>query len=387
MAEIYLDYAATTPALPEVVEAMQPYFNVKYGNPSSIHTAGQEARGAVEKARSTVAGLINCCTMEVVFTSGGTEADNHAIKGVAFANRDKGNHIITTSIEHHAVLRTCDFLKGQGFDITVVPVDAYGIVDPDDIKKAITRKTVLISVMHANNEVGSIQPVEAVGAIANEAGIYFHVDAVQTAGHLPLEVDKLGVDLLSISAHKLYGPKGVGMLYIREGTRIVPFQHGGEQEQERRAGTENVAGIVGFGKAAEVALKEMGAEAARLTSLRDRLVSHIKENAGGATLNGHPGLRLPNNVNFSFNYIEGESILAYLDAEGIYASTGSACSSSDSAPSHVLMALGIPVEKARGSIRFTLGRWTTAADIDKVMEAVPRIVGKLQAMSPLSKRR
>jgi cysteine desulfurase len=385
MEEIYLDYAATTPALPEVVEAMQPYFNVKYGNPSSIHTAGQEARGAIEKARSTVAGLIGCCLMEVVFTSGGTEADNHAIKGVAFANRARGNHIITTSIEHHAVLNTCEFLKSQGFDITVVPVDAYGIVDPDDIKKAITKKTVLISVMHANNEVGSIQPIEAIGAIAREAGVYFHVDAVQTAGHLPIEVDKLHVDLLSISAHKLYGPKGVGMIYIREGTRIVPFLHGGEQDQERRAGTENVAGIVGFGKAAEVALKEMDAEAVRLTALRDRLVSHISENADGATLNGHPLLRLPNNINFSFNYIEGESILAYLDAEGIYASTGSACSSSDSSPSHVLMALGIPVERARGSIRFTLGKWTTPENIDKVMGAVPRIVSKLQAMSPLSR--
>lgn len=385
MSEIYLDYAATTPALPEVVEAMQPYFNAKYGNPSSIHTSGQEARAAVEKARSSIASLIGCCLMEVVFTSGGTEADNHAIKGVAFANRDKGNHIITTSIEHHAVLRTCEFLKGQGFDITVVPVDAGGIVNPDDIKKAITKKTVLISVMHANNEVGSLQPVEKIGIIAREAGVYFHVDAVQTAGHLPVDVEKLGVDLLSISAHKLYGPKGVGMLYIREGTRIVPFMHGGEQEQERRAGTENVAGIAGFGKAAEIAMQEMDGEAVRLTGLRDRLISHIRGHANGATLNGHPTMRLPNNINFSFDYIEGESILAYLDAEGIYASTGSACSSSDSAPSHVLMALGIPVEKARGSIRFTLGKWTTGEDIDKVMEAVPRIVGKLQAMSPLAK--
>jgi cysteine desulfurase len=387
MAEIYLDYAATTPALPEVVEAMKPYFNIKYGNPSSIHTAGQEARGVVEKARSSVAALIGCCTMEAVFTSGGTEADNHAIKGVAFANRDRGNHIITTSVEHHAVLKTCEFLKGQGFDITLVPVDASGIVDPDDIKKSITTKTILISVMHANNEVGSIQPIEAIGSIAREAGVYFHVDAVQTAGHLPVEVDKLGVDLLSISAHKLYGPKGVGMLYIREGTRIVPFQHGGEQEQERRAGTENVAGIAGFGKAAEIAFKEMGAEASRLMALRDHLISYVMDNVDNATLNGHPRLRLPNNINFSFDYIEGESILAYLDAEGIYASTGSACSSSDSAPSHVLMALGIPVEKARGSIRFTLGKWTTEDDINKVMEAVPRIVGKLRAMSPLTRGR
>ena len=387
MREIYLDYAATTPALPEAVEAMQPYYNVKFGNPSSIHTAGQEARGAVEKARSSVAALIGCCTMEVVFTSGGTEADNHAIKGVAFANRDKGNHIITTSIEHHAVLETCRFLRGQGFDITVVPVDASGIVDPDDIKKAITSKTVLISVMHANNEVGSIQPVEEIGAIAQEAGVYFHVDAVQTAGHLPVNVEKLGVDLLSISAHKLYGPKGVGILYIKEGTHILPFLHGGEQEQERRAGTENVAGIAGFGRAAEIAVQEMDGEAAMLTALRDRLIAHISSNAEGATLNGHPSIRLPNNINFSYDYVEGESILAYLDAEGIYASTGSACSSSDSSPSHVLIALGIPVERARGSIRFTLGKWTTAEDIDKVMEAVPRIVAKLQAMSPLSKKR
>ena len=387
MEGIYLDYAATTPALPEVVEAMQPYFHQVYGNPSSIHSAGQEARAAVEKARATVASLIGCCMVEVVFTSGGTEADNHAIKGVAFANTARGNHIITTAIEHHAVLEPCKFLRGQGFDVTVVPVDANGIVDPDEIKKAIAPKTVLISDMHANNEVGSIQPVEQIGAIAREAGVYFHVDAVQTTGHLPLDVEKLGVDLLSISAHKLYGPKGVGMLYIREGTRIMPFMHGGEQEQERRAGTENVAGIVGFGKAVEIALQEMGREADRQAVLRDRLIGHIRQNVEGATLNGHPVRRLPNNINFSYDYIEGESVLAYLDAEGIYASTGSACSSSDSSPSHVLMALGVPVERARGSIRFTLGRWTADKDIDTVMEAVPRIVHKLQAMSPLYKGR
>jgi cysteine desulfurase len=387
MEQIYLDYAATTPALPEVVEAMRPYFTEKYGNPSSIHSAGQESRAAIEKARSTVAGLIGCCTMEVVFTSGGTEADNHAIKGVAIANREKGDHIITTSIEHHAVLETCKFLKGWGFDITVVPVGSDGIVDPADIKKAITKKTILISVMHANNEVGSIQPVEEIGTVAREAGVCFHVDAVQTAGHLPVDVEKMHVDLLSISAHKLYGPKGVGMLYMREGVRIVPFMNGGEQEQERRAGTENVPGIVGFGKAVEVAVKEMDAEATRLTALRDRLIHGIRDSVENVTLNGHPTRRLPNNVNYSFDFIEGESLLAYLDTLGIYCSTGSACSSANSEPSHVLTAMGMSVERARGSIRFTLGKWTTDAHISTVIEAVIRNVKILRSISPLANKR
>ncbi len=387
MKHIYMDYAATTPMLPEVAEVMQPYFSLRFGNPSSIHSMGQEARDAVEWARAKVAALIACKTEEVVFTGGGTEADNQAIKGICLANRERGNHIITTSIEHHAVLNACNYMKELGFDVTVLPVDGYGIVDPDSIEKSITSKTLLVSVMHANNEVGAIQPIEEIGRITRRAGVYFHVDAVQTAGHLPIDVNDLNIDLLSVSAHKLYGPKGVGMLYVREGTRIAPLLHGGEQENSRRAGTENVPGIVGFGKAAEMALADMKEEAARLTQYRDRLIDAITGRMSDVYLNGHRTSRLPNNANFSFDFIEGESILMYLDAEGICASTGSACSSTSSEPSHVLMALGIPVERARGSVRFTLGKWTSAGDIDKVVEALPRIVEKLRAMSPLVKEK
>jgi cysteine desulfurase len=387
MKRIYMDYAATTPMLPEVAEAMQPYFSHKFGNPSSIHSMGQEARDAVEAARGHVAGLIGCQQGDVVFTGGGTEADNHAIKGVALANRERGNHIVTTAIEHHAVLYACNFMKALGFDVTVVPVDMNGMVDPDDIKKSITAKTLMVSVMHANNEVGAIQPIEEIGKITRQAGVYFHVDAVQTVGHLPVDVNGMGIDLLSASAHKLYGPKGVGMLYIRPGTRIVPLLHGGEQEDERRAGTENVAGIVGFGRAAEIARAGMAKEADGLLDYRDRLIDSVLGRVADAYLNGHRTSRLPNNTNFSFDFIEGEAIIMYLDAEGICASTGSACSSASSEPSHVLMALGIPVERARGSVRFTLGRWTSAEDINKVVEALPRIVEKLRAMSPLVKEK
>jgi cysteine desulfurase len=382
-----MDYAATTPVMPEVIEAMSPYFHDKFGNPSSIHSMGQEGRDAVEKARGQVASLIRCQPEEVVFTGCGTEADNQAIKGVAFANREKGNHIITTTIEHHAVLYTCEFIKSMGFDVTFVPVDKYGMVDPRDVKKAITKKTLLVSVMHANNEVGTIQPIEEIGKITREAGVYFHVDAVQTFGHLPIDVDKLGIDFLSASAHKLYGPKGVGMLYIRPGSSIVPLLHGGEQEEGRRAGTENVPGITGFGKAAEIAQQDMQKEAVALTGYRKKMIESILGNVGDTYLNGHPQIRLPNNVNFSFDFIEGESILMYLDAEGICASTGSACSSASSEPSHVLTAMGIPVERARGSLRLTMGRWTTQDDIDKVVEALPRIVAKLREMSPLVKEK
>jgi cysteine desulfurase len=387
MKRIYMDYAATSPMLPEVAQAMQPYFSNKFGNPSSIHSMGQEASDAVEAARVQVASLITCKPEDIVFTGGGTEADNHAVKGVCLAGREKGDHIITTAIEHHAVLYTCNFMKGLGFDVTVVPVDKYGMVDPGDIRKAITARTLLVSVMHANNEVGTIQPVEEIGKITREAGVYFHVDAVQTAGHLPIDVDRMGIDLLSASAHKLYGPKGVGLLYVRPGTRIVPLLHGGEQENERRAGTENAAGIAGFGKAAEIALAEMGEEAGRLTGYRDRLIDSVLGRVADTYLNGHMTSRLPNNTNFSFDFIEGESILMYLDALGICASTGSACSSASSEPSHVLTSLGIPVERARGSVRFTLGRWTSAENVDTVVEALPRIVEKLRAMSPLVKEK
>ncbi len=387
MKRIYLDYAATTPVHPDVVKEMLPYFTDVFGNPSSIYSYGQEAKQAVEEARVKVAGLIGAEVEEVVFTSGGTEADNFALKGVAFADESKGNHIITSSIEHHAVLETCKFLEKRGFNVTYLSVDEYGMVNPGDIRKAITDKTILVSVMHANNEVGAIEPIAEIGKIVREAGIYFHTDAVQTVGHIPVDVDELGVDLLSISAHKLYGPKGIGALYIRNGTKITPFMHGGEQERGRRASTENVPGIVGFGKAAELARQNMGEEAERLTYFRDQLIKKLVAQIDHIRLNGHPIMRLPNNVNISVDYIEGEAMCLNLDLEGICVSTGSACSSSSLEPSHVLLAMGLSHEQARGSLRFTLGKWTTGEDVGRVLEVLPRIVAKLRAMSPLLKNR
>jgi len=387
MRRIYLDYAATTPIHPEIVKVMLPYFTDVFGNPSSIHSYGQEARGAIEEARVKVADLIGAKSEEIVFTSGGTEADNFALKGTAYANEYKGDHIITTSIEHHAVMETGKFLEKRGFRITWLPVDQYGMVDPEEVQKAITGKTILISVMHANNEVGTIEPIAEIGKIAKEAGVCFHTDAVQTVGHIPVNVDELGVDLLSISAHKLYGPKGVGALYIKKGTKLVPFMHGGEQERRRRASTENVPAIVGFGKAAELALQEMGGEAKQLTYLRDKLIKGLLEQIDHIRLNGHPTKRLPNNVNVSVEFVEGESMLLNLDLEGICASTGSACSSSSLKPSYVLLALGLPPEQCHGSLRFTLGRESTEDDIERVLEVLPRIVAKLRAMSPLLKSR
>jgi len=385
MKRIYLDYAATTPTHPEVVKAMLPYFTDAFGNPSSIYSYGQETKGAIEEARDKVAALISALSEEVVFTSGGTEADNFAIKGVAYANEPKGNHIITSSIEHHAVIETCKFLERRGFRVTYLPVDEYGLVDPNDVKKAITDKTILISVMQASNEVGTVEPIAEIGRIAKEAGIYFHTDAVQTAGHIPIDVNQLGVDLLSMSAHKLYGPKGVGALYIRKGTKLIPFMHGGEQERRRRASTENVPGIVGFGKAVELAQQEISEEAERLTYLRDQLINGLLERIDHTRLNGHPIMRLPNNVNVSVDFVEGESMLLNLDLEGICASTGSACSSSSLEPSHVLLALGLAHEQAHGSLRFSLGKWTTDEEIERVLDVLPGIVAKLRAMSPLLK--
>lgn len=386
MKRIYLDYAATTPVHPEVVKTMSPYFTDSFGNPSSIHSYGQEAREAVEETRATVAALVGASADEIFFTGGGTEADNFAIKGIAFANESKGNHIITSSIEHHAIIETCKFLERRGFRVTYLPVDKCGLVDPGDLKKAITGKTILVSIMYANNEVGTIEPVDEIGKITREAGVLFHTDAVQTVGHIPVDVPKLAVDLLSISAHKLYGPKGVGALFIRKGLKITPFLHGGGQEKGRRSGTENVPGIVGFGKAAEIARQEMGQEAERLANFRDSLIKGITERIDNTRLNGHPSRRLPNNINVSIDYVEGESMLLNLDLEGICASTGSACSSSNLEASHVLMAMGLPHEQAHGSLRFSLGKWTTGDDIEKVLEVLPGIVSKLRAMSPLFKK-
>jgi cysteine desulfurase len=385
MKRIYLDYAATTPAHPEVLKAMLPYFTDAFGNPSSIHSLGQEAKDAIEKARHQVAALIGAKSEEIVFTGSGTEADNLALKGVALANQGKGNHIITSSIEHHAVLETCKFLEKQGFSVTYLPVNGYGMVDPSGVKKAITAKTILISVMHANNDVGTIEPIAEIGNIAREAEIYLHTDAVQTAGHIPVDVNKLNVGLLSISAHKLYGPKGIGALYIRKGTKVSSFMHGGDQERGKRASTENVPAIVGFGKAAEIAQREMLEEAQKLTVLRDQLIEGILKSIEHTQLNGHPVMRLPNNVNVSVDYVEGESMLLNLDLAGICASTGSACSSSALEPSHVLVAMGLPHLQAHGSLRFTSGKWTTEEEINQVLNVLPGIVSKLRAMSPLIK--
>lgn len=385
MRRIYLDHAATTPAHPEVVKAMLPYLTDAFGNPSSIHSYGQEAKGAIEEARTKVAELIGARSEEIIFTSGGTEADNFALKGVAYANEHKGNHIITTPIEHHAVMEACKFLERRGFRITYLPADEHGLVDPQDVKKAITDKTILISVMHASNEVGTIEPISEIGKMAKEAEIYFHTDAVQAVGHIPVNVDELKVDLLSISAHKLYGPKGVGALYVRKGTRLVPLMQGGGQENRRRAGTENVPAIVGLGKAIELAGQEMDKEIERLTWLRDKLIKGLLERIDNIRLNGHPRKRLPNNVNVSVDFVEGESILLNLDLEGICASTGSACTSSSLEPSHVLLALGLSPEQAHGSLRFTFGRENTEEDMERVLEVLPEIVARLRAMSPLLK--
>ena len=386
MKRIYLDYAATTPVHPEVVKAMQPYFSDAFGNPSSLYSYGLEARQAIEAARNKVAESIGAKNEEIVFTGGGSEADNSAIKGVADANGRMGNHIITSVIEHHAVLVTCKFLEKRGFKVTYLPVDKYGLVDPESVRKAITDKTILISIMHANNEIGTLQPIGEIGKIARKAKIYFHTDAVQTVGHIPVNVNELKVDMLSFSAHKLYGPKGVGVLYIRKGTKVTSLIHGGEQEQGRRAGTENVPGIVGLGKAIELAGLDIANETARLITLRNVLIKGILEKLEHSRLNGHPEQRLPNNVNVSVDFIEGESTCLNLDLEGICISTGSACSSSDAEPSHVLLAIGLSHEQARSSLRFTMGRLTTAEDIERVLEVLPRTVARLRAISPLFKK-
>jgi len=384
--KIYLDHAATTPMRHEVVESMLPYMKERFGNPSTLYSYGQEAKKAIDGAREKIAQVTNANSSEIVFTSGGTESDNFAISGVAWANQKKGNHIITSSIEHHAVLNICKFLEKRGFEVTYLPVDNHGLVSPDDVKKAVRKDTILISIMHANNEIGTIEPVEEIGKIAKEEGIYFHTDGVQTFGHIPIDVNMLNVDLLSASAHKLYGPKGVGCLYIRKGVKIVPFLYGGAQENKRRASTENVAGIVGFGKAAELAMKEMEEEGNRLIPLRDRLIKEILEKISFTRLNGHPTKRLPGNVNVCIEFVEGESMILQLDINGICASSGSACTSSIIEPSHVLLAVGISPAVAQGSLRFTLGRDNTNEDIDYLLEILPTVVERLRAMSPLYRK-
>lgn len=379
---IYLDNAGTTPTDPQVFAEMQPYFVEKYGNPSSLYSMGQSARAVIDNARDSVAKIIGANRDEIIFTSGGTESNNFVIYGVTNANKKKGNHIITTGIEHHSILEPCQFLKREGYEITHIPVDQNGIVDPEDIKKAITGQTVLITVMMANNEVGTIEPIAEIGKIAREAGITFHTDAVQAIGSLPIDVNELNCDLLSISAHKFYGPKGTGALYVRKGTRITPLIRGGAQERNKRAGTENVPGIVGMAKALEIANNNLKENSDRISKLRDRLIEGIFDRIDGIRLNGHRTNRLPNNVNVCVRGVEGEAMLLFLDMKGICASSGSACSSGSLEPSHVLLAMGIPQEVAHGSLRFTLSKYTTEAEIDKVLEELPPIIERLRQMSP-----
>lgn len=383
MNKIYLDNAATTHLDAEVLQQMLPYFTDHYGNPSSIYATGRDARKAVEEARRAVAAALNCTAQEILFTSGGTESDNWAIKGIAHTNQSQGKHIISTAIEHHAVLHPLEDLQKQGFEVTYIPVDEYGLVNPADIKKAIQPDTILITVIAANNEIGTIQPIAEIGAIAKKHKIAFHTDAVQAIGAIPVDVKEWQVDTLSLSAHKFHGPKGVGALYIRKGTRLPAFIQGGAQERNRRAGTENVPGIVGLGAAITKAVTNLDENAKKIAALRDDLINSIQKSVPEVRLNGHPVLRLPNNVNFAVKYIEGEALLLRLDLAGIAASSGSACTSGSLDPSHVLLAIGLPHEIAHGSLRLTLSADTTQEEIDTVKTELPRIINILRAMSPL----
>ena len=381
---IYLDHAATTPVHPKVLEAMLPYFSEHYGNASSIYSIARHSRQAIDRSREAVAEALGAKPEEIIFTGGGSESDNLAIKGVAFSARAKGNHVITSAIEHHAVGHTCEWLQKQGFAVTTLPVSRDGFVDPEDVGRAITDKTILITIMHANNEIGVIEPIAEIGKIAKARQVPFHTDAVQSAGSLPLNVDELAVDMLSMSGHKFYGPKGVGVLYLRKRTPLASLIHGGGQERNRRAGTENVAGIVGLATALQVGLEHQESKNRRLIALRDKLIEGVLSSIPAAYLTGPRTRRLPNSASFCFEAIEGESILLSLDMMGIAASSGSACTSASLEPSHVLLALGLPHEIAHGSLRLTLGASNTEDDVDYVLSVLPGIVGKLRALSPLS---
>ncbi len=385
MERIYLDNAATTPTRPEVVEAMMPYFTEQFGNPSSVHLFGREVSKSITEAREQVAKLIGAADpSEIIFTSGGTEADNMAIIGTALAKKDKGNHIITTQIEHHAVLHTCEYLeKYFDFKVTYLPVDKDGKVSPEEVREAITDQTVLITMMFANNEIGTIQPIAEIGKVAREKGVFFHTDAVQAVGSEIINVQEMNIDMLSLSAHKFNGPKGVGALYVRRGVKLVPQMHGGAQERKRRGSTHNTTGIIGLGKAAELAYNEFEEKRVKLIRLREKLINGLEKRVPEIVFNGHRTDRLPNNVNFSFKYIEGESLLLNLDLKGIAASSGSACTSGSLDPSHVLLAIGLSHEVAHGSLRITLGMYNTEEEIDYVLEVLPEIVEKLRQMSPL----
>ena len=381
---IYMDYSATTPVKKEVVDEMMPYLTNYFGNASSFHSFGREAKEALDKARNQVASLINANANEIYFTAGGTESDNWAIEGVAFANKNKGNHIITSKIEHHGVLHPCEYLeKHHGFEVTYLDVDSEGRVDLEQLKNSIKDTTILITIMFDNNEIGTIQPIKEIAEIAKEHKIVFHTDAVQAAGNINIDVKELGVDLMSMSSHKIYGPKGIGALYIKRGTKLHTFVHGGAQERRKRAGTENIPAIVGYGKAAELAKANMDEHIEKLTKLRTKLIDSILERIPHTRVNGSLTDRLPGNVNFGFEFIEGEGILLLLDMLGIAASSGSACTSGSLDPSHVLMAIGLPHEIAHGSLRLSIGDFTTEEDIDYIIENLPKVIERLRSMSPL----
>jgi cysteine desulfurase len=380
---IYMDHSATSPVDPEIFKAMEPYFVNSYGNASTLYSLGREARKAMEDGRMKVASLIGADPTEVIFTSGGTESDNIAIKGTAYKLRKKGNHIITSNIEHPAVDETCKYLEKNGFEVTYLPAGEEGIVKVEDLEKAITDKTILITIMHANNEIGTVQPIKEIGEVARKYKIYFHTDAVQSVGKIPVNVDDLNVDMLSLSSHKLYGPKGIGALYVKKGVRLEPIIHGGGHEKGLRPGTENVAGIVGIGKACEIAEENMDENINKISSIRDKIIEKVLSEVEQSYLNGHPTKRLPNNINFRFTGIEGESLVLHLDAKGIAASTGSACSSKKLEPSHVLMALGLKEVDAHGSLRLTLGKENKDEEIDYVVESIKDTVSTLRKLSPL----
>jgi cysteine desulfurase len=381
---VYMDYAATTPVDPRVLKAMKPYFSEKYGNSVSLHKQGREAKEALDQSRKTIAAMINAKPNELIFMGSATESTNMALKGIAFANRKKGKHIVVSRIEHHCVLEPARWLEKQGFEVTRLPVDKFGFIDINQLEKAIRKDTILVSIMHANNEIGTIQDIERIGKICKEKGVYFHSDAAQSFGKIPIDIKKMNIDLLSISSHKMYGPKGVGGLYIRKGTRIEPLLHGGGHEFRKRSSTVNVAGIVGFAEAARIQKKEMASDAKNQTGLRDKLINEILK-IEDVQLTGHPTKRLPNNASFWFAYIEGESLLLQLDMNGVSASTGSACSSKSLEASHVLLAIGLKPQEAHGSLRLSLGKYTTNEDVDYVLEVVPKSVERLREISPFKK--
>ena len=381
MRRIYLDYSATTPLDPRVLDAMKPFFSKNFGNTMSLHSFGREAKYGLEKSRAILANFINARHDEIVFTGSATESINSVLKGIAFANKDKGKHIITSSIEHHAVLESCKWLEKQGFEITYLPVDKYGLIDVKQLEDSIRKDTILVSIMHANNEIGTIEPIEEIGKICREKGVLFHSDVVQSFGKIPIDVNKINIDLLSISAHKFYGPKGVGATFIRKGTSIEPLLHGGGHEFGLRSSTENVPGIVGMAKAVELRKKEMKPEEKKLQQLRDYLIKNVLK-IENSRLNGHPVKRLANNANFSFDFIEGEALIMQLDSYGIAASTGSACSSATLEPSHVLTAIGLKHEQAHGSLRLSLGKYTKKSDITYTIKVLPKVVENLRRISP-----